>query len=1199
MLTLVIIKNPFQPDLGREIKKCEYKTVGELRQSFNYDVTIEVDGWRVADDYEFTDTDNTITVKPVVAGGGGGSSKVFAIVAAVGLAVATGGALALAGGVWGAASWIAASVVFAGSLLFNRNSKAKVDTGTFKEEKSDPTYSWGGVQTMEGQNNVIPLTYGKVMSGGQTIGKRVDYANNKETLNWLVGAGEGELTFSDIKLNDTPIGNYTGVTLVTRPGTNDQEIIDFFNDTTATKSLSYEILSDSWRTEELSGDATEGLIISIECSQGLYYANDSGGLDTAWVDIACEYKLHSASTWTRFSSTRVSGAQQTAIRRQISSGRIPPGQYDVRLIVTGRSHGQTNRSCTRIWWTMVSSVVYDDFTYPNIGLIGIKALATDQLSGSPSLSFIKERAKVWVWDADAKKYVQKNANNPAWACYDLLHQARRLTNIHTWLNEFDVRGVNTDGIIYSHFKEWAAWCDTKNIKVNIELTTSGEMLDVINNNVANIGRGKVVRFGTRYGAIWDREQLPVQMFGMGNILKGSFKEEFLSTNDRANCVEITYNDAARNYERQTIMIFGSNYDTDPQEKPTQLTLNGCTSYEQAYREGKYQMFSNERLIRTVTFNADIDSIACTIGDVITVSHDVPQWAYSGRIEGVDNDEVLLPCEIEDLTANYVFAYRAGESDTRYETPVTILSSADGWTKVKMTTPPLEPPTKWDIFDLAISDKGSKPFKVINITRAADFQRTITCIEYDAAVYSEDYEIPPIEYTMGNDDITDPTQVTAEQVQFTDKDGQKKAKLFVSWERATSGGQYNVYYSTDGKNYTLMGKTADTTLSGIVGAYTTYYVKVQTVKTLLVSRGVVVYPVPPGSDVLPPNVTALNAEYIKDGTRRYYWTFDYPDPNDIAGFKMKYGNNWATGQEVQEGLITSQPYEATSIRQGQHTVMIKAVDNAGNESAAAAFCIVDFGTPLVENVLYKVDYSENEWAELLGNIVFWPHNSETMEGPFWPDNMADKFWVNICGMYVGADGYLHTETTNKMWTGDNEPMWTGDDKPMWGQSVYMKVNIDCDIIAPAGGYFWLDFDISGNETIWYWLNNDTIRKQYSTRVKVKPGDTIHINITAQNSNVIIRKLIAIIDVPDRVEHFKQLDIGINGVELPIQTPNYKTTAVHIDTINIQDGEMITPKIISSEPCVIQAVKADGTPVAVEAQNITWQGYEQEVIPPNER
>jgi len=910
-ITLVIIKNPFEPWNGRRVVEIP---AGDTVESLAAQYAVEGVEMRVTVNASspapgtVTKAGDFVVVSPVIAKGSG--KGILGIIAAIALSIVSlgvgsvvaGGAFMGSGvvamGSWGFASFLAATaVMFLGSTLISRFT-GKQDMGHY-DAKTDPTYSWDGTQTMEGQNNAIALTYGTVQSGGQSIGKYVEVRDNKEYLNWLVAAGEGPLTITDVQVNDNPVSFYEGMTLETREGTNDQSPISNFNDTFFTKNLNYQLL-DSERIDTAQGNATEGLIVKIEFSNGLYYAQDNGNLGTAWVDIEGYYRLGTNGEWIPFvarkttsnsyiktvessapvgnyrlyvadsteydeyseyyttrttatitypdghqvskqitrgtqfslgdfsvlvernyyyydddyygseptinetfsvsySGARVSGSQSSALRKEYRIDNLPPGEYQVKMRVTGRSHAvDSSRASTRCFWTGLTSIVYDDFCYPNIALIGIKALATDQISGSPSLKFKKTCPYVYVWNPNSGEYEQKSSRNPAWASYDVLHQCRKLKNIHTNQFVFDVRGVAAKRILYDQFREWADFCDAKRLYVNIEIVNAGEMLDVINENIANVGRGQVLRFGTRYGCTWDCVRQPVQMFGMGNIVEGTFKEEFLQTSDRANCVELTYMDAANDFSRETITIYSDTYDTDAQERTAQAEFNGITSYEQAYREGMYQLYCNQRLLRTVSFEASVDAIACTVGDVVLIAHDVPKWARSGRIHEVEGQELLLPVELDDMEGPYRIMYRT-VNDNMYTSPVTVLKNKDGWCRVRVanTFSAEDPPQPQDIFDIAYTYVGSKPFVVKSITRAQDFTRKIECLEYDASVYEENYDIPVIQYSSHEQQVKNVTSLSAAAFRYLLQDGSSRYQTDISWVRE-SNGSYEVYVMDGGK-----------------------------------------------------------------------------------------------------------------------------------------------------------------------------------------------------------------------------------------------------------------------------------------------------------------------------------------------------------------------------------------------------------------
>ena len=1325
MVTLVLVKNPFSPQDGREVRYIEAQdfTVSDLLEEnriVGTELQATVNGYSVDDNTVIQDGD-FVVIYPIIEKGKGGKG-ILGIIAAIALSVVAfgvGGIFAsgmpngAAAGMWAAgssyfttASYAAmAAVMFIGSSLMGRFMGQKVDNGGYESDNSKATYSWGGVTTMEGQNNPIALTYGTVKSGGQTIEKHITIDDNEEFLNWLVAAGEGELTFSNIRLNDNPYGNYDEVEVTTRSGTNNQDIISWFGDTYSTKNLNYK-LGSSWQKDSVPGTDTRGIVIQVEFPSGLYHYDNKGKLKTAKVDLDIQYRI-SGGSWTNlfkevasnsygitlykntspgtynFSITgatveedssgegsiryiyhdcvikigndsscisasdiekkkavtvgnfRVDTSKWTAavrngaahgtdysgtitvttgngvgaleeksrsaIRKQYRINKITAGEYEVRVKVGYRQYDEDDeQSASTCYWTAVSGVIYDDFIYPCVGLIGIRAKATDQLSGSPSLTFLKNHKKVWVWNPNANAYQQKNANNPAWACYDIIHQARELAS-----GQYEVRGAPKERMRYQDFADWAAECNTKKRYVNIEINTSGEVLDVCNQKIAPIGHGMVVRFGTKYGCIFDHAQDPVQMFGMGNIVSGTYSEEFLKVADRANCVEVTFTNADADYERDVLTVYGDTFNTDGYAKTAQLTMDGITSYEQAYREGKYQLACNKYQLRTITFEADIDSIACTVGDVILVAHDVPKWAYSGRIEEVNGLTMKLPCYV-NTAGNYRIQWRTcnvttGENsgkDILYTRNCTIVSSTeDGWTTIRLASgyPADDPPQAGDVFDLAIANVGSKPFIVKGITRSQEFRRRISAIEYAEALYDENYNIPAIEYSMlENQKPKNVTRLSGVQYAYTDANGIKRNIMAVSWQRPDNGGKFTVLYSTDKITwYTGVSQTEQDSVEFETPRGSAYYVKVITILGLRQSSGTISELIPVGVDTVPPDVTRMNVEQMANGLRRFWWEFEYPTPNDIAGFRFKYTQtnrlNWSQGIPAQEGLVTSQPYETMMIRQGYNVVMVKAVDNAGQESENFAYCILDMGDLLEENVLWTKDFSTNGT---------------------WDD-------VTYTGGEI-IDGHIVSQSNSTyMWSEYDDFRWTERTDYAWGTTRYVDLTVETVFTAQYSGQFWIKADIDGPGVIYYqkshsennWTYPENARwhsgearwtlywdmeKQWSDKIIVKAGDVIRIKVVGISDGVkrtTINSLMAYIDVPYLFEHFEDLEIPATGKQLDIKTPNYYTTAVRIDAI--QNSTAVMVKYISRTPCVIQLIDANGTAVSGQA-DITWQGYQKEML-----
>lgn len=1299
MVKVIFVKNPFSPARDRVIKLSEaadrplnFYTEEFTKQLPNQEAWIQIDGRKVDAVVEDISKlpvkrDSVIVVMPRVAKGGKSILGLIAVIAlsvvamGVGNVLAVGGSFFAGGAAWGAASYIgAAAVMFLGNSLVSRFFAPKIDAGRYGD-KEDPTYSWSGVCTMDGQGNGIAITYGKVKSGGQSIMKFTSNDGNDQYFNWLVAAGEGELSISDIKLNSNPVENYESVTLDIRNGTNDQDVIQNFNDTILTKSVAYEIANNEWRTDQLEGNSTEGIIIEVECQNGLYHANDNGSLGTAWVDIRAQYALVGSDDWTTFvqagryaknnalgavvvdssrrndkyrviissakdsdgyvidnqirvrvgekifdgesktitkgetgtidiygfrfdkakllaaskglytiematSENRISGAKAGNVRRQFRVDYLPAGRYKVRVTVTDRSADvSSSRDAVRIWWTQLSSIIYDDFCYPGVALLGIKAKATDQLSGGqPQLEFIKERATIYAWNPATQAYEGKAANNPAWAAYDFIHGAERLMDINNHAYVYEYKGVPKELMLYDQFKQWADNCDRLNLKINLEVTTLKDFWTIVNQDIAPVGRGMVVQFGTKFGCIYDHATQPVQLFTMGNIVQGSFSLSYLSTDERADSIELTYVDAEKEYEKTTLTIYSDDYDTlDIPNQPTQIAMHGITSYEQAYREGKYQLYCNRLLTKTISFKADVEAIGCMVGDVIQVAHDVPQWSISGRVlEALDDGSVILPIDPDEITMStdqYDLMIRSSEDNTLTTYSLTSLSGAYGEVKAVAVGNKINA-EDGDLFSLGKVESVVKPFTVTGITRSKDLEYTITAIEYADGIFDENYTIPPKDTTI----ITDPNAVDvinldAHQVGWKDKLGRQMSHLYISWAMAegAQADSFTVLLSKDtGRTWSVLTTTTNMSAEADVTAYTVYYVKVITNYRLRQSSGAVCGPVSEGSDELPPNVTKLDVEVLHNGTRRYYWDFDYPNPNDIAGFRFKYiqGSvaNWNTGFLVQDGLITAQPYETATVRQGVHTIMIKAVDNAGQESANFATCLVDFGEPLEDNVLYKLDFSSNHWSN-----------------------------IQTSGS-VMLDGYIHSKQNSTHYIAPSNYYWDSPTANFWGSLMYQDFYVEATLTAPASGNFYVLYDIVNAANILYKvIDRDNIYKQYSTKFKVNAGERISLRFEAPSGSeeTVLKKLIAVIDVPDREEHFEKLVIPAEGLELPIVTPNYQTTAVKIDSISSTLQGTYQLDIVSRTPCKIRFYRINNDagwsrdPVAVTA-DVTWQGFEKEVL-----
>lgn len=851
MVNVIIVNNPFKPE-QRDTKYLPFKQGKSISYYFSApgEWAYSVNGHEAAPDTVVNDEDY-IVVMPRVEG------KFFGVLLSIGLAVFTGGIAS--GAIFGIQSLIWRSVIamavgMIGNAIVSKLTTPKVDRSNSEQSN---TYGWGGTETVTGQGYPLAVTYGRMKSAGLLLSRHVISDGEKQYLNLLYCAGEGELSkIEDIRINANPISNYKDVQVDIRKGTNDQTVIPNFNDNFADQSLNYE-LTESWNTQQVQGDACDAIELTVGFPNGLYYSNDSGGADRTSVTLKAEIRKVGDESWqalplanqkgmaghikrrdawnfiksdnsvtnTSDYSGRIEEATNNAFYRVFRFDNLEKARYEIRMRCSAKD-GKSLRHVNKVYWVQLTQIIYDDFVHPGKALIGIKALATSQLSGSdPKVTWIQERSEVYVFNPYINKYEAQPADNPAWAAYDLIHICRKIGG------EYIVFGQPHMRLDYNAFKAWADKCKTNGFTFNYIYDTAMRLWDALKYPEA-VGRGKVIPVGTRFTCVSDYQSTPVQLFTVANIKQGSFTEEFQGVEARANSVEISFLNKDKDYERDVIPVYGDTYDeSDTLTNPAQVELMGCTSLEQAYKHGKHFLRCNKYEIRTVTIEAFTDAIACTVGDIILIQHDIPEWGEGGRVVAVSGQTITLDKEVSVQPGkNYQLLIRSNSTDIVSTFNVVNVSGLNVIVKESI---PVQPDAVYAFGEVS---KSAKPFRVLAITKTlSEMTRKIQCMEYYPELYvSDDGTVPSIDYTNhGASDI----QAVGLVSDVYGANGIMYSRIGVTWQLPRDGKVSNVvvnYRNVKSDTWTYIGNypasTNATTISDVLlGA--TYEVRVQAINEL--------------------------------------------------------------------------------------------------------------------------------------------------------------------------------------------------------------------------------------------------------------------------------------------------------------------------------------------------------------------------------
>nr|DAK52228.1 MAG TPA: tail protein [Caudoviricetes sp.] len=645
-------------------------------------------------------------------------------------------------------------------------------------------------------------------------------------------------------------------------------------------------------------------------------------------------------------------ATSQAVRRSYQFEMPEAGQYDIKVV--GTKLPTTTRATAYMTWSTLSSFIMDSaYSRPGKVLIGLRIKATNQLSGGiPNVNWRQIRNTVHVFDWDTGTYVEKDAKNPIWAAYDMLHNCKRLYNINTNVEEYVVEGVPANNFkqYWDEWKSAAAYADEEVSMISGEKERRFRFDAVMDTTqtrweaaqkAATSGRATILRHGTQYGIVVDRPSNIVQVFGEGQIVKSSFKGEYSSRDDRARSVEITYNDTDNDYKNTVFMVRSPNYANNlkKNDNTAKLSLFGVTRRSQAYREGMYLMATNERQLQTVTFGTDIGGMVCEYGDVIGINHAVPQFGdASGRIVKAEGNTVVLDkFVVLKPNKNHSIMIRLEDDSiiTKQIQAVTEETNTDTITVIGEFSQQ-ELPKRYDPYMLGEANKEVKPFRITKITKNGDNQVTITATEYDAAVYELDYSrYPVIDYAKVEKELS-VKDIKLTKIVNTLKDGTVLCDIKVDWVLPISNQckQVQVYYKrTNEETYTLLNTFSGNETSAVIRSVLTtqnYMVRIICLNDLgIAGPGIEKTIYIAGKETAPAMVKQFTVvqDSINSSILHLQWA-----PNqepDIYGYRL-YDD---AGKEL-VNYIGATNYTFFATESKTYTFGIKAINTSGIESETA-------------------------------------------------------------------------------------------------------------------------------------------------------------------------------------------------------------------------------------------------------------------------
>lgn len=487
---------------------------------------------------------------------------------------------------------------------------------------------------------------------------------------------------------------------------------------------------------------------------------------------------------------------------------------------------------------------------------------------------------------------------------------------------------------------------------------------------------------------------------------------------------VAYYDRDRDFSWQTLRVADPSVGTSL--NPARLSSIGVTSQAHAAILARFHLAQSIYQRKDITFDTDLEHLTYKRMSVMALTHDVTQWGYGGRLDAVTNNGGILTLTLDDevpagagpryigLRVPGEVGYRvfgvnsfAGSSRT-----ITLSSAWPGGVPVPGATannPACD--TIW-IYDF----KATPGYKV-RVTgiqpQAGMMGATVTAVpegpEFWSYVFNGTYTPPanqsllPSSLPQARDPIVTEELVRQDNTFYVD--------LTVTFYPEGNFDHAEVWASYNGGPLVWVDVTRTNTLTWRASIANTVTVQVRPMDTLgrlgpvaskdydLIGLASPAYS-NFGRRPLPGNVETFA---ITNGVLSWSPVVSA----DLAGYVIwfQYGENptWSNAAPLHEGVITQSPFKPELIPPSVCTLLIKAVDSAGNESENAASIVANLGDVIVENVILTYDDKaagfpgqKTNCAVVGGNLL-----ANDTGGVYWLDDdaahysrTAEAYWATV-------------------------------------------------------------------------------------------------------------------------------------------------------------------------------------------------------------
>ena len=463
-----------------------------------------------------------------------------------------------------------------------------------------------------------------------------EYEGNEQFVYQLFSIGYGPFAREQLLIADTAADNFKEIEYAFY-GPDDPVILFPDNVVTSTDVASIEMPDEvedpenpvlPWfgpYTASAPGTKTYYLAVDVQFPQGIYYANDKGGLDSRSAGIEVQYQAiddagnaigswlplvndedenDGRHVWTMATNT----PQRMTIKREVDGGR-----YQVRARRAVHYSSRNSRLSDKTVWTGLRAYLPSKQEYRGVSKLAVKVQASNNIGqgSEQKFNFVGHALKeVWTGSGWGNR---QRTDSIGWIFADAVrseHGGRLPDHV-----------INMDNLLGMH----QVW-ESRGDKFSQVFDTKGTFFDTLK-VILSAGRAVPILHNGQIIIVRDYPQMVRKhMYSPANMSRIKIDRQYVVSGQNDSVI-VEYMDPLTWKPTEVLCQLPGL----PANNPKRVKMLGIQDRAQAFREGCFIVAKITYRNVQVSGYTELDALNSTFGDMVGISADLPKWGQSGEV----------------------------------------------------------------------------------------------------------------------------------------------------------------------------------------------------------------------------------------------------------------------------------------------------------------------------------------------------------------------------------------------------------------------------------------------------------------------------------------------------------------------------------------------------------------------------------------